>query len=98
LGRSCREQVRDVLAAVVARDIGQARRVAARDDRIDCVYHRIFDDLIQLMTTDALAVYPEAAAITRPRWWTDARRLGGRPMRMSPRRMARATSMPSISR
>ena len=37
LGRSCREQVRDVLAAVVARDVGQARRVAARDDRIDRV-------------------------------------------------------------
>jgi phosphate transport system protein len=57
LGRVCREQIRDVLTAVVARDAGEARRVAGRDDCVDRIYHRAVDDLIQLMSTDVEAVY-----------------------------------------
>src|ERR1700730_11384705 len=46
----CSDQVRGILAAVVARDVQQARRIAAGDDRVDRIYHRLFDDLIQVMT------------------------------------------------
>ena len=53
----CQEQVRDVLAAVVARDAALARRVADRDDRVDRIYHRLFDELVQLMTDDGDNVY-----------------------------------------
>jgi len=53
----CSEQVRDILAAVVARDVDRARQVAARDDRVDRVYHRLLDDLIQLMSDDSANVF-----------------------------------------
>lgn len=46
----CSEQVSDILAAVIARDVERARVVAARDDRVDRIYHRLFDELIQTMT------------------------------------------------
>ncbi|HVS42713.1 MAG TPA: phosphate signaling complex protein PhoU [Candidatus Dormibacteraeota bacterium] len=57
MAQFCREQVGDILAAVVARDVPRARLVAARDDRIDRVYHRLFDELVQLMSDDGQAAY-----------------------------------------
>ena len=53
----CAEQVRDMLGALVARDIGRAREVAARDDKVDRVYHRLLDDILQLMAEDGTTVY-----------------------------------------
>jgi len=53
----CSDQVRDILTAVVAHDDERARQIAARDDRIDRVYHRLFDDLVQLMSDDSSNVY-----------------------------------------
>jgi phosphate transport system protein len=53
----CSDQVRGILAAMVARDTMQARHIAAGDDRVDRVYHRLFDDLIQMMTDDVSTVY-----------------------------------------
>jgi phosphate transport system protein len=53
----CREQVRDILSAVVARDVARARLVAARDDRIDRVYHRLFDELVGLMAEDGKSAF-----------------------------------------
>ena len=47
----------DILAAVVARDVARARLVAARDDRVDRVYHRLFDELVQLMSEDGQSAY-----------------------------------------
>ena len=58
LGRCCAGQVQEILVAVIAQDVQRARRVAARDDRVDRVYHRVFDDLIELMNTDARTIYP----------------------------------------
>ncbi|MGI0129604.1 MAG: phosphate signaling complex protein PhoU, partial [Thermoplasmata archaeon] len=52
MAQFCREQVRDILSAVVARDVARARLVAARDDRIDRVYRRLFDELVELMNED----------------------------------------------
>ena len=57
MAQYCGEQVRDILGAVVGRDVDRARTVAARDDRIDRVYHRLFDDLVQMMVDSSENVY-----------------------------------------
>ncbi|MBV8195329.1 MAG: phosphate signaling complex protein PhoU [Candidatus Dormibacteraeota bacterium] len=51
------EQVRDMLGALVAHDVDHARTVAARDDLINRLYHRLVDELIDLMSGNAEAVY-----------------------------------------
>jgi phosphate transport system protein len=58
LARACADQVRDMLSAVVGRDIERARAIAARDDRVDRIYHRIVDDIFHAMTGDSRNVYP----------------------------------------
>jgi phosphate transport system protein len=57
MGRLCAEQLRDILAALVARDVDAARLVAAKDDRIDRIYHRVFDDLVHCMVESSDNVY-----------------------------------------
>ncbi len=57
LSRTCANQVRDMLNALVARDVDRAREIAARDDRVDRIYHRIVDDILQLMVGDSRNVY-----------------------------------------
>jgi phosphate transport system protein len=57
LSEACEAQVRDILSALIARDVDRARVIAARDDRVNRIHHRIVDDLIQLMTEDGGAVY-----------------------------------------
>jgi phosphate transport system protein len=52
--------VRDVLAAVVDIDDERARAVAARDDDVDALYHRIFDETLDLMRADPANVDPGA--------------------------------------
>jgi phosphate transport system protein len=49
MGELAAEQVRGVLHALVDLDEGQARDVARRDDEMDELYHRIFDDVLVLM-------------------------------------------------
>ena len=58
MARTVAEQVRDMLTALVARDIERAREIAARDDRVDRIYHRIVDDLLQAMVQNTRDVYP----------------------------------------
>jgi phosphate transport system protein len=58
IARSCADQVRDVLTAVIGRGVEEARRVAARDDDIDLAYRRVFDHLVTLITKDAELAYP----------------------------------------
>lgn len=53
MGELAAEQVRGVLRALVDLDVTQARTVAARDDDMDHLYHKIFDEVVQLMTTDS---------------------------------------------
>ncbi len=43
------EQVRDILEAVTSGDHRRAQDIAARDDRIDRIYHRVFDDMVETM-------------------------------------------------
>ena len=57
LSQACELQVRDILGALLARDVDRARAVAARDDKVNRIHHRIVDDLIQLMTEDGQAVF-----------------------------------------
>lgn len=52
------QQVRDVLDALIESDEVKAREVAGKDDEIDRVYHRLFDELISDMTA---AEAPEEA-------------------------------------
>jgi phosphate transport system protein len=57
LSRTVAEQVRDMLNALVARDVDRAREIAARDDRVDRIYHRMVDDILHLMVGDSRNVY-----------------------------------------
>jgi phosphate transport system protein len=57
MAQLCSVQVRDMLGALVARDVDAARVVAAKDDRIDRIYHRILDDLVQSMVENSGNVY-----------------------------------------
>jgi phosphate transport system protein len=57
LSEACGEQLRDILGAVIARDVARARAIAARDDRVNRIYHRVVDELIQLMTENGELVY-----------------------------------------
>ena len=57
LSEACGEQLRDILGAVIARDVVRARAIAARDDRVNRIYHRVVDELIQLMTDHGDLVY-----------------------------------------
>jgi phosphate transport system protein len=52
MGQLVAEQVHGVLRALVDLDEAYARTVAARDDEIDELYHRIFDDVLELMRAD----------------------------------------------
>ena len=41
------EQVHDILDALIEQDEPRARDIAARDDEIDRLYHRVFDDIVE---------------------------------------------------
>ena len=49
MGELAIEQVHDILDALIEQDEPRARDVAARDDEIDRLYHRVFDDIIAEM-------------------------------------------------
>ncbi|HEY6538051.1 MAG TPA: phosphate signaling complex protein PhoU [Candidatus Dormibacteraeota bacterium] len=58
MGRYVEEQVRDILEAVTANDHRRAQDIAARDDRIDRIYHRVFDEMVETMREQPEWVYP----------------------------------------
>jgi phosphate transport system protein len=49
MGELAIEQVHDILDALIEQDEPRAREIAARDDEIDRLYHRAFDDIIAEM-------------------------------------------------
>jgi phosphate transport system protein len=51
-------QVRDVVLALVDIDENKARAVAARDDEIDDLYHRTFEEVLEEMRSDPSKVDP----------------------------------------
>jgi phosphate transport system protein len=52
MGELCAELVRGILRALVDIDVEAARGVAARDDDVDRMYHRTFDEVLELMRAD----------------------------------------------
>jgi phosphate transport system protein len=52
MGEAAAQLVHGVLRALVDIDHVRAREVAAQDDEIDALYHRIFDDVLELMRAD----------------------------------------------
>jgi len=52
MGGLAADQVRKVLRALVDLDVSAARVVAAVDDDIDDLYHKIFADVVELMRAD----------------------------------------------
>lgn len=49
MGELAVQQVKDILDALIEHDEVRAREVAAKDDEIDRLYHRIFDELVAEM-------------------------------------------------
>jgi len=52
MGQLAADQVRSVLRALVDLDVTSARQVAAVDDDIDDLYHKIFAQIVELMRAD----------------------------------------------
>jgi phosphate transport system protein len=52
LGERAAELVQGIIRALVDIDMVKAREVAAQDDEVDSLYHRIFDDVLELMRED----------------------------------------------
>jgi phosphate transport system protein len=52
MGELAAQLVGDILRALVDIDVAAARAVAARDDEIDVLYHRTFDEVVGLMRED----------------------------------------------
>ena len=52
MGELAAQLVGDLLRALVDIDVAAARAVAARDDEIDVLYHRTFDEVVGLMRED----------------------------------------------
>jgi phosphate transport system protein len=58
LGERVAELVHGIIRALVDVDQARAREVAALDDQVDALYHRIFDDVLVLMRDDPANVEP----------------------------------------
>jgi phosphate transport system protein len=52
MGELAAQLVGGILRALIDVDVEAARRVAARDDEIDTLYHRTFDEVLTLMRAD----------------------------------------------
>jgi phosphate transport system protein len=50
MGELASQQIRDILDALIEEDAGRAREVAAKDDELDRLYHRVFEALIEDMS------------------------------------------------
>lgn len=57
MGRYVAEQVHDILGAVTSGDHRRAQDIAARDDRIDRIYNRAFDDMVETIREDPSWAY-----------------------------------------
>lgn len=51
MGELATQQVRDILDALIDQDTERAVEIARRDDEVDRLYNRVFDDLIQELAT-----------------------------------------------
>jgi phosphate transport system protein len=58
MGRITADLVRGITEALIDIDESLARRVAAGDDEIDHLYHRVFSEIVELMREDPANVEP----------------------------------------
>jgi phosphate transport system protein len=68
MGGLAADQVRGILEAVIDVDEAVARRVAALDDEIDHGYHKVFADVVAIMTNDPAAVDRGTRVILISHW------------------------------
>jgi phosphate transport system protein len=78
MGEVASNQVRDILDALIEHDMEAAREVAAKDDEIDRLYHRIFDDLIEDLGADATDSEEALRAVTLIQVAHNLERIGDR--------------------
>jgi len=52
MGELAASLIVDILRALIDVDVDAARKVAARDDEVDDLYHRTFDEVVELMRAD----------------------------------------------
>ena len=60
MGGAEAHSIHDIVDALFEGDESAAREVAAKDDEIDRLYHRVFDDLIREMSTASYASHENA--------------------------------------
>ena len=78
MGEVAGQQVRDILDALIEHDAEGAREVAAKDDEIDRLYHRVFDDLIEDLGTDGTDTDEALRAVTLIQVAHNLERIGDR--------------------
>jgi phosphate transport system protein len=64
MGQLAIEQVHDILDALIEQDEAAAREIAGRDDEIDRLYHRVFDDILNEMASRPLDTDEALRAVT----------------------------------
>ena len=70
LGERVAELVHGIIRALVDIDQAQARRVAALDDEVDSLYHRIFDEVLVLMRNDPRTSSPARGSCSPRTTWS----------------------------
>jgi phosphate transport system protein len=78
MGEVAANQVRDILDALIEHDMDGAREVAAKDDEIDRLYHRIFDALIEDLGADGTTADEALRTVTLIQVAHNLERIGDR--------------------
>jgi phosphate transport system protein len=78
MGELACSQVRDIVGALVENNVDRAREIAAKDDEIDRLYHRVFDDLIEDLGRDAVGTDKALRAVTLIQVAHNMERIGDR--------------------
>lgn len=78
MGEMASQQVRDILDALIEQNAEVAREVAAKDEEIDRLYHRVFDDLIEELGTGTVCSEDALRTVTLLQVGHDLERIGDR--------------------
>src|SRR3981081_2965788 len=78
MGELASQQVRDILDALIEQNPEGAREVAAKDDEIDRLYNRVFDDLIEDMGSETTCAEDALRSVTLIQVAHDLERIGDR--------------------
>jgi phosphate transport system protein len=78
MGELASQQVRDILDALIEQNPAVAQEVAAKDDEIDRLYNRVFDDLIEDMGSETTCAEDALRSVTLIQVAHDLERIGDR--------------------